>query len=70
MPSHSFYVTAEDGGGQYQTVVYHLQVTDDNDNAPRFEAELFTRAVEESQPVRLLYSHVIKTTKCYCIFCR
>lgn len=36
MSSHSFYVTATDGGGLAMTVIYTIAVLDVNDNSPVF----------------------------------
>ena len=51
MPSHTFYVTAVDGGGESQTVNYMIEVTDENDHAPRFLLGDFRFFVPESQMV-------------------
>lgn len=36
MSEHVFHVTATDGGGEYMTVTYTIQIVDENDNPPRY----------------------------------
>lgn len=52
MSSHTFHVTAADGGGESHTVSYTITVTDENDNPPRFLQSYFREYVDENQEVR------------------
>jgi len=53
--SYAFRVTARDGGGEEQTVQYTIQVLDENDNSPTFQAgSYYNTTVQEDHAVRML----------------
>ena len=53
LPSHLFHVTATDGGGLSQTVIYTITVLDENDNSPVFTAgDHRTLTLDEDHQVR------------------
>lgn len=53
MAEHVFHVTATDGGGEYMTVTYTIQIVDENDNSPRYiMGDYHTIILDEDTEVR------------------